>query len=36
MLERFLGEWIPLEQAYFDAYGVRESCTLTLDTSCFA
>lgn len=29
-LHRFLTEWIPLENAYFDAFGIRESCELVL------
>lgn len=33
---RFIHEWIPLEQAYFDAYRIRETCALAIDTSCFS
>ena len=36
MLDRFIHEWIPLEQAYFDAYRIRETCALAIDTSCFS
>lgn len=26
MYERFLSEWIPMENAYFDAFSIREKC----------
>lgn len=28
MLERFVGEWIPKENAYFEKFGIREKCDL--------
>lgn len=30
MLRRFLKEWIPLEQAYFEACGVKDCCDIIL------
>ncbi len=33
MAERFETEWIPLENTYFSAFGVRESCDVVVDTS---
>lgn len=30
MLQRFLKEWIPLEQAYFEACGVKDCCDVIL------
>lgn len=30
MLQRFVNEWIPLEQAYFDACGVKDCCDIVL------
>lgn len=31
MHARFVGEWIPLENRYFDGLNVRQSCTLSFD-----
>lgn len=28
MLERFVGEWIPKENAYFEKFGIREKCDI--------
>lgn len=28
MLTRFIGEWIPMEKKYFEAFSVRESCDM--------
>ena len=33
MLERFVNEWIPLEEAYFDACGIRGRCQMTLNAN---
>lgn len=30
MLRRFLEEWIPREEAYFDQFGIREACDLLI------
>jgi uridine kinase len=30
MLERFVREWIPMENRYFEAMGIREQCSLVL------
>lgn len=30
---RFFEEWIPMEQRYFEAFGIRARCSLTADTS---
>ncbi|WP_343209887.1 hypothetical protein [Anaerolentibacter hominis] len=35
MHERFVSEWIPMENKYFDHFKVRESCDLVLDASTF-
>lgn len=31
MLQRFNAEWIPMEQAYFTAFGVKAACDIQLD-----
>lgn len=33
MLARFTNEWIPLENAYFDAFHIASSCDMVLNTS---
>lgn len=33
MLERFDKEWIPMEEAYFKAFSLKETCGLSLNTS---
>ncbi len=30
MLSRFKNEWIPMEERYFDTFGIREKCDLTI------
>ncbi len=32
MLQRFIGEWIPLENAYFEALNIESSCNLVFNT----
>ncbi len=32
-LERFKNEWIPMENKYFDTYGIKETCDLVIDTT---
>ena len=32
MAERFFNEWIPLENRYFEAFGIREKCDLVIET----
>lgn len=34
MLQRFIDEWIPLENRYFESCGVRENADLLIDTAC--
>ncbi|MDL2293044.1 hypothetical protein LJC60_00270 [Ruminococcaceae bacterium OttesenSCG-928-D13] len=33
LAERFRQEWIPMENRYFAAFGIREGCDLVLDTT---
>ncbi len=33
MYERFMDEWVPMEQGYFDAFSIPEQCDFVLDTS---
>jgi len=33
MAQRFIREWIPMENAYFDALGVREAADMVLGSS---
>ena len=28
MLSRFVNEWIPKEETYFDTFGIRKTCDL--------
>ena len=32
-LKRFISEWIPLENRYFESFGIKEKCNLVIDTT---
>ena len=32
MLKRFLQEWIPMENRYFETFGIAKLCDLIIDT----
>lgn len=32
-LDRFINEWIPMENRYFDTYKIKESCNMVIDTT---
>ena len=32
-LKRFIDEWIPLENRYFENMGIKEKCDLFIDTT---
>jgi uridine kinase len=36
MLKRFIQEWIPLENKYFQTLRIAEQCDLIIDTSCLS
>lgn len=33
LLGRFINEWIPLENRYFEAFGIKENCDMVIDTT---